>query len=364
MSNRTSIYKFLYSQFGDIWYPGYDYENMVSVERQLSGVNSIVGPGVINGWTIEKLSDSRANQLLLINGYSSSSTSEYGLKLSALNLDFTVVVTAATTSNITLSGTQLIDNVPVAVGDLVLVKNQSTSANNGIYTVASSGWTRHSSLDNSSDYNDNFVVHVEEGYVNGNTLWIGVTSSSSFSLGSTNLNFDDPFKQCVVVNSGNGIVSKYRAKTEKSFFFRYTAENTYYVWAEPGLSTLTSGFCNITSPSNPDKNYNAYSNAVYLGTVKVAADTTYTNIQVVNSIVLEERRNQINETTGEFQRQLQLSYLKHKHLGDKNPSQINLQNDVYLLAQSSDNFGSYNNSSIFLLKNQDGTSFAETLSNY
>ena len=67
MSNRTSIYKFLYSQFGDIWYPGYDYENMVSVERQLSGVNSIVGPGVINGWTIEKLSDSRANQLLLIN---------------------------------------------------------------------------------------------------------------------------------------------------------------------------------------------------------------------------------------------------------------------------------------------------------
>ena len=364
MSNRTSIYKFLYSQFGDIWYPGYDYENMVSVERQLSGVNSIVGPGVINGWTIEKLSDSRANQLLLINGYSSSSTSEYGLKLSALNLDFTVVVTAATTSNITLSGTQLIDNVPVAVGDLVLVKNQSTSANNGIYTVASSGWTRHSSLDNSSDYNDNFVVHVEEGYVNGNTLWIGVTSSSSFSLGSTNLNFDDPFKQCVVVNFGNGIVSKYRAKTEKSFFFRYTAENTYYVWAEPGLSTLTSGFCNITSPSNPDKNYNAYSNAVYLGTVKVAADTTYTNIQVVNSIVLEERRNQINETTGEFQRQLQLSYLKHKHLGDKNPSQINLQNDVYLLAQSSDNFGSYNNSSIFLLKNQDGTSFTETLSNY
>ena len=163
MSNRTSIYKFLYSQFGDIWYPGYDYENMVSIERQLAGVNSIVGPGVINGWTIEKLSDSRSNQLLLINGYTSSSTSEYGLKLSALNLDFSVVVTAATTSNITLSGTQLVDNVPLSVGDLVLVKNQSTSANNGVYVVSSSSWTRHSSLDNSSDYSDNFVVHVQEG---------------------------------------------------------------------------------------------------------------------------------------------------------------------------------------------------------
>ena len=153
MSNRTSIYKFLYSQFGDIWYPGYDYENMVSVERQLSGVNSIVGPGVINGWTVEKLSDSRANQLLLLNGYSSSSTSEYGLKLSALNLNFTVTVTAATTTNITLSGVQTIDNVSVIAGDLVLVKNQSTDANNGIYAVASGAWTRHSSLDNSSVIN-------------------------------------------------------------------------------------------------------------------------------------------------------------------------------------------------------------------
>ena len=165
MSNRTSIYKFLYSQFGDIWYPGYDYENMVSIERQLSGVNSIVGPGVINGWTIEKLSDSRTNQLLLLNGYVSSSTSEYGLKLSALNLGFTVTVKAATVSNISLSGQQTIDNVAVVTGDIVLVKNQSTSANNGIYTVASGSWTRNSSLDNTLDYNSNFVVYVQEGYV-------------------------------------------------------------------------------------------------------------------------------------------------------------------------------------------------------
>lgn len=364
MSNRTSIYKFLYSQFGDIWYPGYDYENMVSIERQLSGINSLVGPGVINGWTIEKLSESRTNQLLLLDAYSSSPTSEYGLKLSALNLDFTVTVKVATTSNISLSGTQVIDNVSVAVSDLVLVKNQSSPANNGIYIVASGAWTRHSSLDNSSDYNNNFVVYVEDGYTNGRTLWIGVTSTASFSLGSTALNFDDPFKQCIVVSSGNGIISKYRAATDKPFFFRYSVENTYYVWAEPGLSTLTSGFCNITSPTNPDKNYNLYSSAVYLGTVKVTQDTTYSNIQIVSSIVLEERRNQINETAGEFQRQLQLSYLKHKHLGDKNPSKIDLQNYVYLKAVSADNFTSYSNSSIYLLKNQDGTSFTELLSNY
>ena len=38
MANRTSIYKFLYSQFGDIWYPGYDYENMLTAESNFSGI--------------------------------------------------------------------------------------------------------------------------------------------------------------------------------------------------------------------------------------------------------------------------------------------------------------------------------------
>ena len=134
------------------------------------------------------------------------------------------------------------NSIAVVTGDIVLVKNQSTSANNGIYTVASGSWTRNSSLDNTLDYSSNFVVYVQEGYANNQTLWIGVTSSTGFTLGSTALYFDDAFKQCVVVNTGNGIISKYRAKTEKPFFFRYTVTNTYYVWAEPGLSTLSSGF--------------------------------------------------------------------------------------------------------------------------
>jgi hypothetical protein len=123
MSNRTSIYKFLYSQYGDVWYPGYDYENMLTVERQLSGVYSLFGSGVINGWAVEKLTDNRTDQILLLDGFVSSPTSEYGLKLASLDLDFTVTVKAATTTNITLSGEQTIDGISIAADDLVLVKN-------------------------------------------------------------------------------------------------------------------------------------------------------------------------------------------------------------------------------------------------
>jgi hypothetical protein len=227
MSNRTSIYKFLYSQFGDIWYPGYDYENMLTAESNFSGIYSFFGPGVINGWDVSKLSDNRTDQILLIDGYNTSATSEYGQKLSLLDLDFTVSCLAATTTNITLSGAQTIDGISVVVGNLVLVKNQSTASQNGVYTVSASTWTRHSSLDTTSDYSDNFVVYVSSGSTNEKTLWIGAVSSTSFTLGSSNLYFQDAFKQCIKVSPGNGIIDKYAAKTEKPHYFRQTINKTF-----------------------------------------------------------------------------------------------------------------------------------------
>jgi hypothetical protein len=365
MSNRTSIYKFLYSSFGDIWYPGYDYENMLTAESNFSGVYSFFGPGVINGWDVSKLSDNRADQILLIDGYNTSATSEYGQKLSLLDLDFTVSCLAATTVNITLSGAQTIDGISVVAGNLVLVKNQSTASQNGVYTVSASTWTRHSSLDNTSDYSDNFVVYVSSGSTNEKTLWLGVVLSANFTLGSSNLYFQDAFKQCIKVSTGDGIIDKYAAKTEKPRYFRQTIANTFYAWAESGISTLSDEICNISFPSIPDSKYNTYSNAVYLATVIYKAGTTYTDFNTVSEIVYEERRNQINETAGEFQRQLQLSYLKHKHLGEINTAaKIDLGNYLVLTASSNDGISSYENNSIFILKNADGTLFNDTISSY
>lgn len=48
----------------------------------------------------------------------------------------------ATLTNITLSGLQTIDGHSVVAGNRVLVKNQSTASQNGIYVVASGAWTR------------------------------------------------------------------------------------------------------------------------------------------------------------------------------------------------------------------------------
>jgi hypothetical protein len=226
MSNRTSLYKFLYSQFGDIWYPGYDYENMLTVESQFSGLYSFIKPGILSGWDVTKLADNRADQLLLLDGYNANSNSEYGVKLQELNFEFSITVKAATTSNIVLSGGQTIDGVAISTGDIVLVKNQSTAANNGVYVASSSAWSRQSSLNSSSDYNSNFIIYVTSGLTNEKTLWIGAVTSENFTLGSSNLYFDNAFKQCVKVSTGRGIVSKFSAKTEKVYYFRYTSTNT------------------------------------------------------------------------------------------------------------------------------------------
>ena len=364
MSNRTSLYKFLYSQFGDIWYPGYDYENMLTVESQLSGLYSFIKPGILSGWDVTKLVDSRADQLLLLDGYNANSNSEYGVKLQELNFEFTVTTKAATTANITLSGEQTIDGVVISTGDIVLVKNQSTFANNGIYVASSSTWSRHSSLNSSSDYTSNFIVYVVSGSSNEKTLWIGAVTSDNFSLGSSNLYFDNAFKQCVKVSTGRGIVSKFSAKTEKVYYFRYTSNNTYFAWAEPGLSTLKDEYCNITSPQIPDEKYDSYNEATYLASIIVEPDTTYSDLKIVSDILYTEKRNQISSDQGEFQKNLQQAYLSHKHLGGANPEQINLQNYVYLRAFNYDNFENNFGSSIFVLRSLEGALFLETLNNY
>jgi hypothetical protein len=81
-------------------------------------------------------------------------------------------VKAATTANITLSGTQTIDGVALSVDDLVLVKNQVTTADNGVYAVKSGAWVEESWS------TANVVVAVDQGAVNGGNLYTNLVSTT------------------------------------------------------------------------------------------------------------------------------------------------------------------------------------------
>ncbi len=103
-------------------------------------------------------------------------------------LDVKASVRAATTANITLSGTQTIDGVAVIAGDRVLVKDQSTASVNGIYVVAASTWSRSTDADTDAEVTSGMFTFVEEGTVNADSGWV-LSTNNPIVVGSTSLTF-------------------------------------------------------------------------------------------------------------------------------------------------------------------------------
>jgi hypothetical protein len=82
-------------------------------------------------------------------------------------------VGAATTANISLTGVQTIDGVSVTAGTRVLVKDQTTATQNGIYVAAAGSWTRSTDMDGAPSVGEvnGAAVYVVAGTINGSTSW-------------------------------------------------------------------------------------------------------------------------------------------------------------------------------------------------
>lgn len=106
----------------------------------------------------------------------------FGLK--AVNAD----VRVATTANLTLSGLQVVDGVTLVAGDRVLVKNQSTGSQNGIYAAAAGAWVRAADADTTAKLLSGVSVYIKEGTANGKTVW-RLSNTGAITLGTTALTF-------------------------------------------------------------------------------------------------------------------------------------------------------------------------------
>ena len=80
-------------------------------------------------------------------------------------------VRVATTANITLSGEQTVDGVALVGGDRVLVKDQASAIDNGIWNVSTGAWSRAEDFNGVRDAVQGTRVYVVSGAVNGNTEW-------------------------------------------------------------------------------------------------------------------------------------------------------------------------------------------------
>jgi len=94
-------------------------------------------------------------------------------------------VRLASTGNLNLMAIVAVDGVTPVVGDRILVKNQTTPSENGIYIASNSAWTRAADFSAAADMT-NASVFVSEGSTQSDTAWV-MTTNQPITVGTTGL---------------------------------------------------------------------------------------------------------------------------------------------------------------------------------
>ena len=96
----------------------------------------------------------------------------------------------ATTANITLSGAQTIDGVSVGNNsERVLVKNQTTASQNGIYVASTGAWVLAADFTNNNNVALGTLVLVTSGNVNAGLIFEQTNTDNPIVFGTSNIAF-------------------------------------------------------------------------------------------------------------------------------------------------------------------------------
>lgn len=179
-------------------------------------------------------------------------------------------VRVASTTNITITSPgATLDGVTLSTGDRVLLKDQTTGSQNGIYDFngSSSAMTRSLDADTDAELKPGAQVFVSEGTVNGNSTW-QLTTDAPIVVGTTAL-----------VWAQTGVGTTYAAGNGLSL-----SSGTFSVTAAPsgGLSVSASGVALATGVSGNGLTLSSGVLNVGAGTgVSVAADTVAVDTAIV-----------------------------------------------------------------------------------
>lgn len=105
----------------------------------------------------------------------------------ASGLDWKASVQVASTGNLTLSGEQTIDGV-LTSASRILVKDQTTGSENGIYVTAAGAWSRATDADEDAEVTAGLAVFVTEGTANSDKGFV-LTTDDPIVVGTTALSF-------------------------------------------------------------------------------------------------------------------------------------------------------------------------------
>jgi len=153
-------------------------------------------------------------------------------------------VVAATTAAGTLAtdyeNADTLDGVTLATGDRILIKDQGTASENGIYIVQASGApVRAADFDDDADAVAGAIIGVTDGTTNGETMWMH-TTLGAITLGSTSLTFAQ--------TGGAGAAQRYTEATVTTT--DATTTNISTIALASGDATAVRGFLIGTEPSS------------------------------------------------------------------------------------------------------------------
>jgi len=199
-----------------------------------------------------------------LNGVSSAIQTQIDTKAATTYVDDAVaglrtriIAEAATTGNIDLTADlengDTIDGVTLVTGDRVLVKDQSTASQNGLYTVVSSGTASRDTQFNTIDELSGQMIVVNQGTANDNKIFLCTTNNTA-SLGSDSITYN------VITPSNVGTVTSIGI-------------------ADAGAGEITVGNTPITSNGNITLAINSIADTK-LGTISTANKVSLTALNI------------------------------------------------------------------------------------
>lgn len=157
-------------------------------------------------------------------------------------LDVKASVRVASTANVNIAapGTA-IDGVTLTNGDRVLLKDQTTGSQNGIYVFNGSGsaMTRATDADSSAEVTPGMFTFVEEGTTNADSGWT-LTTNAAITLGTTALVFAQ-FSGAGQITAGAGLTktgNTLDVATASSARIVINADSIDLATAGPGAGTI------------------------------------------------------------------------------------------------------------------------------
>jgi hypothetical protein len=175
-------------------------------------------------------------------------------------------VKAGSTADITLSnpGTSTIDGVSLTTGDRVLVKDQSTQSQNGIYVfdTSSTAMTRASDSD-AWDELVGTLVYIDQGTANAEARYF-CTSNSGGTLGTTAVTY---------VADNSGTLSTSNFVTEETPSGSINGSNVTFTLANtPTAGTLKLYLNGVRQKSGAGNDYTISTNTITMTTAPVSGD--------------------------------------------------------------------------------------------